>query len=180
MRSTRLYRFIKAACAGALLPLWMAASTGSASPQQAELPEGTGRDVATRACVVCHGPEPIFQQHLARRGWQNEVEKMIRWGAEVDAKEKDQLIDYFAAHFAAKRTVPPKQDVGDFPEGPGVAIARDSCVVCHGAEPILQQRLSRAKWTGEVDKMIRWGADVPADRKAALIDYLVEHFPDAR
>jgi hypothetical protein len=41
---------------------------------------------------------------------------------------------------------------------------------------VLQQRLTEKQWTASVEKMMRWGAAVPADRKDALIAYLVEHF----
>jgi hypothetical protein len=59
------------------------------------------------------------------------------------------------------------------------AKATASCLECHEARIILQQRLSKAAWTKEVDKMTKWGALVdPADRDA-LIDYLSTNFsPD--
>lgn len=59
------------------------------------------------------------------------------------------------------------------------AKATTACLECHEARIILQQRLSKAAWTKEVDKMTKWGAVVdPADRDA-LIDYLSANFsPD--
>ena len=67
----------------------------------------------------------------------------------------------------------------DLPPGPMQAKATTSCLECHEARIILQQRLSKAAWTKEVDKMTKWGAVVdPADRDA-LIDYLSTNFsPD--
>jgi hypothetical protein len=67
----------------------------------------------------------------------------------------------------------------DLPAGPMQAKARTACMECHEARIILQQRLSKAAWTKEVDKMVKWGAVVePADREA-LIDYLSTNFsPD--
>jgi hypothetical protein len=67
----------------------------------------------------------------------------------------------------------------DLPPGPIQAKATTSCLECHEARIILQQRLSKAAWTKEVDKMTKWGALVdPADRDA-LIDYLSANFsPD--
>src|SRR5262245_66670810 len=57
----------------------------------------------------------------------------------------------------------------DLPEGKGAEIARDKCVVCHEADVIVAQRLSRQGWTREVEKMIRWGAVVSdADRKSVV------------
>ncbi len=59
------------------------------------------------------------------------------------------------------------------------AKATASCLECHEARIILQQRLGKTAWTKEVDKMIKWGAVVdPADRDS-LIDYLSINFaPD--
>jgi mono/diheme cytochrome c family protein len=67
----------------------------------------------------------------------------------------------------------------DLPAGPMRAKATTACLECHEARIILQQRLSKAAWTKEVDKMTKWGAVVdPADRDA-LIDYLSTNFsPD--
>jgi len=65
------------------------------------------------------------------------------------------------------------------PEGEGKAIAEQACLQCHSTSMILQQRLTEKQWTASIDKMIRWGAAVPADRKDALIAYLAVHFgPD--
>ena len=36
--------------------------------------------------------------------------------------------------------------------------ATTACLECHEARIILQQRLSKAAWTKEVDKMTKWGA----------------------
>jgi hypothetical protein len=67
----------------------------------------------------------------------------------------------------------------DLPAGAMRQKATTACLECHEARIILQQRLSKAAWTKEVDKMTKWGAVVdPADRDA-LIDYLSTNFsPD--
>lgn len=63
------------------------------------------------------------------------------------------------------------------PPGPMQAKATTACTECHDARIILQQRLGKAAWTKEVDKMVKWGAVVdPADRDA-LIDYFSANFP---
>jgi cytochrome c5 len=51
---------------------------------------------------------------------------------------------------------------------------------CHSMSLIAQQRLDRAGWTREVDKMIRWGAVVSAEDKEALISHLVVLFNTSR
>lgn len=53
--------------------------------------------------------------------------------------------------------------------------ATTACTECHEARIIVQQRLSKAAWTREVDKMIKWGAVVDAGDRDALIDYLTNY-----
>jgi hypothetical protein len=73
----------------------------------------------------------------------------------------------------------PVKTTEDLPPGPMQAKATTSCLECHEARIILQQRLSRAVWIKEVDKMVRWGAVVDANDHDALIDYLSTNFsPD--
>ena len=67
----------------------------------------------------------------------------------------------------------------DLPPGPMQAKATTSCTECHEARIIVQQRLSKAAWGKEVDKMVKWGAVVDAGDRDALIDYLSANFnPD--
>ena len=68
----------------------------------------------------------------------------------------------------------------DLPPGPMQAKATASCLECHEGRIILQQRLSQAAWTKEVDKMIKWGAVVDAGDRDALIDYLSSNFSPAQ
>ena len=67
----------------------------------------------------------------------------------------------------------------DLPPGPMQVKATSSCLECHEARIILQQRLGKAAWTREVDKMVKWGAVVEPRDRDALIDYLSTNFnPD--
>lgn len=65
----------------------------------------------------------------------------------------------------------------ELPDGPIQAKATTACTECHEGRIIVQQRLSKATWTKEVDKMIKWGALVDPQDKDALIDYLSTNFP---
>jgi mono/diheme cytochrome c family protein len=51
-----------------------------------------------------------------------------------------------------------------------------SCIPCHGLIIIHTNRLSRAAWSRELDKMTKWGAKLQ-DREA-LLEYLVANFGD--
>ncbi|HEU4390306.1 MAG TPA: hypothetical protein VFV34_21060 [Blastocatellia bacterium] len=120
-------------------------------------------------CTVCHETDLIAQQRLTRAGWTREVDKMIRWGTELTDSEREAAIGYLSLRFG------PRPMSGSGVSGEierGRSILESSCLSCHEMDLIEQQRLSRAGWTREVDKMIRWGADVKETDKGPLIDYL--------
>jgi mono/diheme cytochrome c family protein len=80
------------------------------------------------------------------------------------------------AHAQKSAAAKPSEDL---PAGAMQAKAATSCLECHEARIILQQRLSKGAWTKEVDKMVKWGAVVDAGDRDALIDYLSTNFnPD--
>jgi mono/diheme cytochrome c family protein len=58
--------------------------------------------------------------------------------------------------------------------GPGRDIALSHCLTCHSAEYFTTQPLlPRAYWQGAVEKMqAKFGATVPAEQVAPLVDYL--------
>jgi hypothetical protein len=67
--------------------------------------------------------------------------------------------------------------VNDLPAAPAQAKATTACTECHSSRIITQQRLSKAAWTKEVDKMIKWGAAVEAADRDSLIEYLSSNLP---
>lgn len=60
--------------------------------------------------------------------------------------------------------------------GRAAVLLHSRCVMCHSADLITQQRLDRATWTREVDKMIRWGSPVDDQDRTLLIDYLARTY----
>lgn len=64
----------------------------------------------------------------------------------------------------------------ELPPGPMHAKVATACTECHEARIILQQRLGKAAWTKEVDKMIKWGAVVDPQDHDAFVDYLSANF----
>lgn len=63
------------------------------------LPAGTMQQKATTACTECHEAGIILQQRLNKAAWTKEVDKMIKWGAVVEANDHDALIDYLSTNF---------------------------------------------------------------------------------
>jgi hypothetical protein len=71
------------------------------------------------------------------------------------------------------------EPTADLPAGAMQARATAACNECHATRIILQQRLSKAAWAKEVDKMTKWGALVDTNDRDALVDYLSANFgPD--
>lgn len=64
----------------------------------------------------------------------------------------------------------------ELPAGPMQAKVTTACTECHDARIVVQQRLSKAAWTKEVDKMTKWGALVDPQDRDAFIDYLSTNF----
>ena len=64
-----------------------------------ELPAGVMQQKATTACLECHEARIIVQQRLSKAVWTKEVDKMMKWGAVVDANDRDALIDYLSGNF---------------------------------------------------------------------------------
>ena len=72
----------------------------SKAPESSDaLPPGPMQAKATTACSECHDARIIVQQRLGKVGWTREVDKMVKWGAVVDAADRDALIDYLSANF---------------------------------------------------------------------------------
>lgn len=65
-----------------------------------DLPAGPMQGKATTACTECHEARIILQQRLSKSAWTKEVDKMIKWGAVVDAANHDPLVDYFSKNFS--------------------------------------------------------------------------------
>ena len=140
----------------------------SAAAQQ--LPEGPGRDVLNKRCVICHEADIITSQKLSLTGWTRSIDKMVRWGSAITAEERDVLQPYLAQHFS------PKPVASHASTDAGAATYKRACLACHDADIIEQQRLPATGWTRSVEKMMRWGAAVTDADKQPLVDYLASRF----
>jgi hypothetical protein len=83
----------------AVLPFALSAQKQLAKPTE-DLPPGPMQAKATTSCLECHEARIILQQRLGKSAWTKEVDKMVKWGAVVDAADHDALIDYLSANFS--------------------------------------------------------------------------------
>ena len=73
-------------------------------------------------------------------------------------------------------SVPAVSSAQELPAGEGRDEVTIRCLGCHEADLIAQQRLSRAGWGRELDKMVRWGAVVAPPERERMLGYLSAHF----
>ena len=96
-----MYKLSVAVCLFAVAFVSTLAWAQSASSP--ELPAGPMQSKATTACTECHDARIILQQRLSKATWTKEVDKMTKWGALVDAQDRDTLIDYLSANFSVDK-----------------------------------------------------------------------------
>jgi cytochrome c5 len=72
-------------------------------PYANDLPAGGAHDIAGRACLLCHSPTLITQQHKDSAGWEKTIVQMEKWGAPLTPGEHDSLRGYLLAHYGPKR-----------------------------------------------------------------------------
>jgi sulfite oxidase len=65
----------------------------------------------------------------------------------------------------------PDQASPDYPAG-----YQQACLPCHGNDVVTQQRLTRAQWDREVNKMVNWGAKVKPEDREGILAYLAKYF----
>ena len=93
----------------AALPIWLAfsfiaiAQNPGVVKSAEDLLAGPMQAKATTACTECHEARIIVQQRLSKAAWTKEVDKMIKWGAVIDASDRDPLIDYLSGNFGVEQ-----------------------------------------------------------------------------
>jgi hypothetical protein len=98
----------------AALPFWALSDKPSEAKVTEDLPAGAMQAKATTACLECHEARIILQQRLGKGAWTKEVDKMVKWGAVVNANDHDALIDYLSMNFSPDQPAyEPPRTAGD-------------------------------------------------------------------
>ena len=69
-------------------------------------PGGAGRALAERNCLTCHAAPLTTQQRKDSTGWEKSLRQMETWGVKLSPTERDTLLTYLRAKFAAARKEP--------------------------------------------------------------------------
>lgn len=82
-----------------------ASRSGSGRAAYADtFPAGPGQAIAQRACLFCHSPMLVTQQHKDSTGWEKSLATMTKWGAPMTPAEHDTLRGYLLANFGPRKT----------------------------------------------------------------------------
>ena len=85
------------------LTLAIQAAPAAQSPPE-NLPEGRGREILEASCSDCHGLEEVvnLRGKLTRDEWRAVVKTMTEYGALVEAKDVDVLVEYLDRHLGKR------------------------------------------------------------------------------
>ena len=70
-----------------------------------KLKDGPGKDEVVASCAMCHSLDyvPMNSPFLDRKGWEAEVNKMIKaFGAPVSPEDAPKIVSYLAENYAKK------------------------------------------------------------------------------
>ena len=138
--------------------------TKTATSSSSEL---DGSALVSVRCTVCHDVTRIQSAKKSSEGWQSTVERMIGKGAILNEEEKAAVIKFLAATYASGSS-----------SLDGGALVSERCTVCHTLARIQSEDKSAEEWQSIVEQMIRNGANLNSDEKAAVIQYLAVTYPE--
>jgi sulfite dehydrogenase (cytochrome) subunit B len=73
--------------------------------KRVQLKEGPARELVVGRCAACHSQDyiPMNSPFLDRKGWEAEVNKMVKaYGAPMQQGEMEQIVDYLATNYGKK------------------------------------------------------------------------------
>ena len=77
-------------------------SLAARAEEAVTLKDGPGRDIVEGYCGACHSLDypRINARFLNRKGWESEVNKMIKsYGAPIGAADAKTIVDYLATNY---------------------------------------------------------------------------------
>jgi cytochrome c553 len=122
-----------------------------------------GNAVIDAKCTVCHTRDRIDAAEKDRAGWEATVDRMIGYGADLTAEERQAVIDFLAERDSMG---------GETMMIDGNAVIYAKCTVCHTRDRIDAAEKDRAGWEATVDRMISNGANLTAEEREAVLDFL--------
>jgi cytochrome c5 len=164
-------------------PLMAGEETTGATPEAVPTQAGptgaalSGEDLVNERCTTCHSLDRVNQAMAAgtsRAQWEQLVDQMIAFGAQLSPDERTAVIDYLSGSGATP--APAATPTTASAALDGAQLVSERCTVCHSIDRINNKIASgadRAAWEQTVNRMISHGAQLNADERQAVLDYLV-------
>ena len=70
-------------------------------------PEGSGKAIAERACLICHSETIVTQQAKDSTALEKTLGTMEKWGVKLTREEHDSLRTYLVSHFGPRASKKP-------------------------------------------------------------------------
>ena len=91
----------------ALIALVLLAAPATKFPDEnrVQLKDGPNKALVIGRCAACHSQDyiPMNSPFLDRKGWEAEVNKMVKaYGAPMEPDEVAKIVDYLATNYAKK------------------------------------------------------------------------------
>ena len=83
----------------------LASPPGFPDENRVQLKPGPARDLVLGRCAACHSQDyiPMNSPFLDRKGWEAEVNKMVKaYGAPMEPDEMAKIVDYLASNYGKK------------------------------------------------------------------------------
>ena len=83
----------------------LAAPSAPPDENRVQLKDGPSKDLVLGRCAACHSQDyiPMNSPFLDRKGWEAEVNKMVKaYGAPMEAGEVEKIVDYLATNYGKK------------------------------------------------------------------------------
>jgi cytochrome c5 len=132
--------------------------------------DAAGKAMVNGVCSSCHGADLITGKQATRKEWQDILDRMKGYGANLDQKQTTTLLDYL------EKNQGPKQQAAAGGTDAGKALLEANCTGCHDLDLIMNRTGTEAEWKEVVDRMNGRGAGVPDKDVPALVQYLAKTY----
>ena len=151
------------------------------------LPEGDGKQLVTVVCSQCHGLRQTQILRDGQNGWQEVVDRMVLYGAQVTPSEAATITHYLATQLGpgtgtmASGALPPQNALGNakeisLPDGAGKDLVSTRCILCHNLERVVSSTRSKGDWEAIASNMTQRGLKASPDELQSMTAYLSSHF----
>jgi mono/diheme cytochrome c family protein len=150
------------------------------------LPDGDAKELTTMVCSQCHGLKETLLLRDGQKGWEDVVDRMVLYGAQLTPAEAARVSRYLGTELGPGKdlmvggSVSPHGGRGAveniaLPAGPGQALVATRCILCHDLGRVTGVNRSTSDWEAITTSMLRGLNDSPNEVQT-MISYLQTNF----